>query len=385
MPKPQTLVLLILALVTLVAASSSSRLRPVADTPPSRLHTHGLDIVLIQSGANGRSLALLSDDGEKRLVRLTPLCRCDAGSTDRDAAWSSDGTRIAYIHAGHISVVDPVTGRRLRIAANPDADDDSPAWSASGRLAFVRTLPAEVGYEEKVVVTGPDLTGLEVVAARSRLGYQEPVWSPDGSKLAYLAGATREDVGGVTELVVTNPESGRRLVLVAAASIDSPGWSPDGREIVVSLQPTRLDPSQIVAVDVTTGRTRLLTHLRDFGAALSHPHWSPTGAAILYNRIIRGAIFPEHGPAVLSVSPDGRQRQWLARNALALDWSPDGTEILFLAHYLDDGHRITLSAMRADGSGKRVLLDLDRTLDVLDLSPPSWRDVPFATTLSERG
>jgi Tol biopolymer transport system component len=95
----------------------------------------------------------------------------DAG----EPAWSSSG-RLAYVQGGHVYTADPKGRARRLVNAGV-----SPDWSPNGRrLALVRPAFNRVGRLYSVAATGRDLRRV----GRSK-NTSHPVWSPDGRWLAY--------------------------------------------------------------------------------------------------------------------------------------------------------------------------------------------------------
>ncbi len=124
--------------------------------------------------------------------------------TARSPSWSADGSRIAY------SAFSPGSGYDIWVA-NADgtlpvrlttgvADETSPAWSASGRIAYavggaIRAIDAD-GTDDAVVAQ-PDAQGAA----------GEPAWSPDGSGLVLVRGTTlwRATATGTSPVRLTPP------------------------------------------------------------------------------------------------------------------------------------------------------------------------------------
>jgi Tol biopolymer transport system component len=126
--------------------------------------------------------------------------RVFAGAAPECARWSPDGTRLAFVNDRNhetegvdgrleIYLVNP-DGGGLTNLTNPLESDYEPVWSPDGtRLAFARA-----GGVSGIFHMQPDGTG--IVRLTSGVGiYPKMVWSPDGTQLAFVSGfATQRDI-----------------------------------------------------------------------------------------------------------------------------------------------------------------------------------------------
>jgi Tol biopolymer transport system component len=143
----------------------------------------------------------------------------------------------------------------------------------------------------------------------------QPAFSPDGERIAFRS---ERDGGGIF-LMGSTGESVKRLSDFGF----SPTWSPDGREIVVA-NGTFLFPSDraekargLVAIDVDTGKTRVVSEAADS----MQPSFSPHG-----KRIAFWGLRGNGGQRDLfTVAADGSEAKSEGKdvtNDAALDWSP---------------------------------------------------------------
>ncbi|MGE5092150.1 MAG: PKD domain-containing protein [Bacillota bacterium] len=146
----------------------------------------------------------------------------------RDAAWSPDGTRIAFISDWNmfdfwfdVWVVSPdgsqPTALRSHTPATPNPDEQyQPAWSPDGqRMALVEcpTWSWFVCSSSAIAVMHADGSGLVRVAAAS--GFAHPTWSPDGRTIAFA------NADAIEWISADGSQRGRILT-----NGTSPAWRP---------------------------------------------------------------------------------------------------------------------------------------------------------------
>ena len=102
-----------------------------------------------------------------------------------EVALSPDGTRVAYIVEGRLTVTPAAGGSSQTIAVRGDLALRDVAWSADSKhLAFIADLPGDVPAAQ-LWTAAPD--GSSPAKHAELKGYvQDPRFSPDGSKLAVL-------------------------------------------------------------------------------------------------------------------------------------------------------------------------------------------------------
>lgn len=224
--------------------------------------------------------------------------------------------------------------------------------AANGLVAYVDDQGAiqrvdPITGESRVLVPGP--------------GNERPVFSPDGSRLAYLRPAATRGVD-----VVVAGSDGARPIIVTTASLPSVGylgWSPDSASIAVSVPPDRLqilDASAPAAPRVVTvdGTPLQAMAIDDFNASPLDLFRPPAGQEIMF------VGSTSAGPALFVADADGTAARPIidpetsAVPYSAIDtpqWSPDGTRIAVALAAPDDPNAWRIHILNADGSGLRAL------------------------------
>jgi Tol biopolymer transport system component len=215
------------------------------------------------------TLATADADGTNPLSLTTH----GAGIFDTGAAWSPDGTRIAFVRAtndapGRLYTVHPDGSALAPLATKVRAS--SPAWSPDGAtIAFTSSSGSAGG------VLATDAAGTAVrTLVPTPVGEQasdlhDPSFSPDGFQVAFT--------GRHGLYVAALGAPARRIVTALGAT--RPSWSPDGSQLAFDASCTnctaaggRLLNRDIYAVSVDGSNLQQIT---DDPADDSSPAWRP--------------------------------------------------------------------------------------------------------------
>jgi Tol biopolymer transport system component len=201
-----------------------------------------------------------------------------------------------------------------------------------------------------------------------------PAWSPDGQKVAILAGSRGAD-GDHEFLLEVRPEdrSSRQIPGARWHSASQQAWLPDGTGLIVSARERAGAPYQLWLVNYPNGEMRRLTNdLNDYDKVSI----SPDGRRLVAQQ--------ETSVTHIWVVPDGdvgRARQLTSgandtdgRNGLA--WTPDG-RLLFTS--MRSG-AYDIWVMKADGSDARALTADTGGANWQARATPDGRYVVFVST-----
>ena len=236
-----------------------------------------------------------------------------------------------------------------------------PAIAPDGRTAVIvvsRTNMAENRSDAELVLVEIATKTQRVLS--SRRGVTMPIWSPDGSALAFLA-----SVEGRAQVFVLPMSGGEaRQVTVSPTGVQTYSWRPDGRGFAYAAldEPAKKEgedrfnrafeiqhnsflqleapvPSHLWVVPLDTGTARRVTSgswslpiTYAPGAPPPPPSWSPDGRTIAIERRPNAysGDFDQNTIHVVDVE-SGRMRPLTSRthHEAQPQFSPDGTRILY--------------------------------------------------------
>ncbi len=238
----------------------------------------------------GETLYFRSDrDGELNLHSYQPA----SGELRRHTAYadfpivraSASGREIVYEQAGYLHLFDPesAASSKLNLSVAADLIETRPRY-ASGRrwLRDADVSPkgarAVLGFRGEIV-TVPAKKGDPRHLTRTPGAHErEPVWSPDGRRIAYFS-----DAGGEMRLHVAD-QSGRGTVeiydLGGAGFYEDPRWSPDGEKL------SYVDNSRsIFWLDLASRRVTRVASDVLYGPPDNPAHaWAPDSRWLAYTR-----------------------------------------------------------------------------------------------------
>jgi serine/threonine-protein kinase len=241
------------------------------------------------------------------------------------ATWLALRTRLSPLSVGRITKVTREAGLEIDPALSPDGTRLAYiAGPAGGRRLMVRQTGG-----------GPPIPITEVALGDAQ---RRPSWSPDGTQLVFQAG--RQGIGVRTagragNLYVISALGGppRRLTSGLREGIAlSPAWSPDGTRIAFG------GHDGIYLISASGGEPTRLTTTDDLAHSF---HWSPDGARIAYvNGAVNFSMMEEQfgntensSLRVVTISNGEVESltsgDWLDVSPL---WTPDGRELLFVSN-----------------------------------------------------
>lgn len=213
-------------------------------------------------------------------------------------------------NSGWIYLMNPDGSDRRPLLGGDGLSYSNPIWSPDGtRLAYLR------GHD-LMVTSGFHGSETATVQLTSEMMVQNPLWSPDGTKIAFVSN---------NQLFLVDSRTGatRPLVQEGAWTADFT-WSPDSARLAVVYQNPSNGRLDLLIVD--TNGTVLKT--RGGSPTRYHPVWSPLGDSVVYYTVVdgneqlaqyfiesdsvsvlggsEGSCGDAHAPSRPALSPDGQ-------------------------------------------------------------------------------
>jgi Tol biopolymer transport system component/imidazolonepropionase-like amidohydrolase len=268
-------------------------------------------------------------------------------------ALARDGSAVFFGDRGQIwrAGLPAGTPERIPFTASMKTDVrpvERPKWQAPAAISSptpVRAVlsPTMSPDRTRFVVMGagflweqPIGNGAAKQIAESGAFTRDPVFSPDGRQLAFIASERGKRELRVYDLATRKTSS---LFQVGGAAWPLyPSWSPDGKHIVFQHTRGIFDPYRIVVVNVADSMTREVAQA--IGAWTARPHFSSDGASIYFTSrvgkwaaLYRVGLQPGAQPQAVTnltrhvheglVSPDGK---WFTLRSNSEIWmAPMGT------------------------------------------------------------
>lgn len=319
------LILVALALLAVVVWVASS---PHLSSPRSAGEMNSREpAVLYLANSQAPELWIVSINGE------TPRQLTSTGGKVFDYQVSRDGNQIVYAAQNEQNGLDlweiDRQGNQARLLLPCQADwCINPAYSPDGeKIAYSRRQTNQEGFEPgvpRVWIFDRATGSTDPLYTDANIGGFNPVWSPDGTRLAFFDGLNL----GVRILEL----SSKADFLLESQSGMVGEWSPDGRQFLyLDYQSGEAMPHVIVnRVDVQTRQVQPLLGGEADPLDYSVPVWSPDGRDLA---VALRSLSGSPSKQLWIISLKDLQRQSITSDQLfthaSYHWSPDAQMLVF--------------------------------------------------------
>jgi dipeptidyl aminopeptidase/acylaminoacyl peptidase len=230
-----------------------------------------------------------------------------------------------------------------------------PVWSPDGSMiAFRRQITAT---SHRLYVISADGTGFRQVSSQRMIG--SPTWSPDGRRLAFAIDLP----GGLEVFTIGVDGTGLRQVTDGPGSAGYPQWSPTGDRIYYYSAPAPLAANNLYSIKPDGTDARRLTTVQTSGFSIS-----PDGSTLAFGTTVgtnfQVHLMPASGGAATAITSHPSDN-------LPRAWSPDGSRILFWSSRTTD--QGGLYSMTTSGADTRPVF-LQSSVSGVDWEPRNFAD-----------
>ena len=235
---------------------------------------------------------------------------------------------------------------------------------AGDTLVFTKRFGGGADADEEICVVGVDGSGYNRLTNNERLDTY-PAWSPDGSRIAFLA------MGETLDIYVMDADGGAETLLYDSGYHDADiHWVGDAIAFTRNFQVWVMDNDGSDARRVTDP-----PRAGEWGDAVLpfgdyDPRISPDGGRIVFERMVDDAS-PHGNYDLFVVSLDGTGETRLTETGWTqgmASWSHAGDMLVFVVSAVGEEGRYDLYAVSSDGTGLASLTE--------DLFPPGFLAYP---------
>jgi len=285
--------------------------------------------------------------------------------------------KIVYAdNPGRIQIINADGTGQTQLTEGGSLIDDEPVYSPDGsRIAFSR----QSGFKTDICIMNANGTNVVTVIssdAALESHNRKPSWSPDGTKIVFTSNRSGS---GKTEIWMANTDGSGLLRLTTSIqrgsdgngpifSLDfGPAWSPDGSKIVFVSNREGADTELYV---MNPDGSNLL-RLTDDSLDDTLPAWSPDSQRIVFTK--------NNGGGTHIINRDGTNLVFFMSFAAWPAWSPDGSRLAFTQSDSTIPFTSNIYTAKTDGTDKIQVTNNPNGARAPSWAPGSSSPIPTFT------
>jgi TolB protein len=292
------------------------------------------------------------------------------------AAFPGNNGRIAFVRQHNVWTMRADGSSQRQLFARRAV---GPAWSPHGtRIAFDNH--GFFGHGGTIMVADADSSNVrELIHGNA---FRDPRWSPTGRQIVFtgFADGPGDFRGKAYRMLILNSDDGRITFRGSAPllprerlAVERPTWSPRADRIAVEIGPYKRG-GETTEVFTMTPEEEDLRQLTDNRVSEYDLDWSPDGSRLLYVRIRALEDRYARPSDIVVMGKNGQDVRVLThtkRKELSASFSPNGRRIVFSKCCYGESGTPEIFVMRADGTHV-VRLTHNEVYD----SAPDWQPIP---------
>jgi Tol biopolymer transport system component len=298
-----------------------------------------------------------------RVIAITAILAVNLAAVPAGAAWPGANGNVAFSRGGAIISQAP-DGTEVRLAGGGAT---AASWSPDGtKVTYLRYANVGPGWYDVFMMNADGSGKKNLTKDVSR--YSNPSFSPDGTKVMF----TEYDgnaMGNLRVHTIRTDGTGRKEFAPEVVGSMADGvWSPDGTRVAYVGGPTGSEP-RLRVIRATGNPGTVVTLAAEFAAA--SPDWHPTVARLVFTRLWS---YENNRRSIHRINLNGSGLRKLAdygdnKGADEAAFAPDGTRVVFDKSDYMSGSKPQIWSMSAVDGSSKVRIDINGY-------GPSWQPVP---------